>query len=1115
MFVVRLTLAVLLAAASAWPATFGTIFNLAGGGAADIVLDESRGRVYVVKTLSTAVDVYSIPQRRIIASIRTEALPLAAALSRDGRNLYVTAHDASALNIIDLETLQVTNRVSLPVKPEGVAVGGDGRVLISTIGSGQNNLTNVLLIYNPDAEGSRSLEAVGMTPPPPQSPLLPSQTGGSVSRLTRSQLVPSGDGRFIIGVNIPNNNSRALFVFEVASGTVLRSRTVQNVSSVLSVSHDGSKFMAGLNLFETETLQVLATQNAANSPWPFPNGTNFNTNSLQFQGGSVFAPDSSVLYSAFNVTPVQNPPARANVSQLMLNDPDNLLIYMGLQMPENLAGKMVITSDGGTIYALSESGFVILPMSSLRNSPIAEPVSTAALLIDDLCRAYFDRRTGGVDVRNTGRGRLTVRAEILQTTPTGPGGIGGVGGPGGGLPGGVVIVIPGAPPGTQVPVPPTLPGGAATQRNPAVVATAPLVRATNTSDGGRVDLTFSSAATARTPGTVAGGHTVLIQSNEAVNIPPAVRVFQNFRDTESRGDVVPIEAGLSANEALEDLVLDNGRQRVYIANSGKNRVEVYDISRRELLSPIKVGQLPRSLAMTPDGSTLYVANSGGESVSIISLDRLAVTGRVKFPPLPFNFSQAPMTPLVIAAGLRGPQILMNNGTLWKVVGDEAIPRPMSPAIGNTVVPGPVRTMAATPGGEYILLLAGNGFAYLYDAVADEFVQARQITTALQGFYGPVAAGPRGQYFLANGIILNQSLTPIGNAGAIQQGNQQLVRPISAIAAATGNQMVRFVQPVRANANAATALPTFEMVDVNSGNIVRVVSALEGPLSAVVGNGRANISGRTMAVDSTGSTVFAITTSGLSVIPLETPSPAERPLVNPGGTVNLTSYVPAFAPGSLITIFGRNLGTDATFADTPAPTVMGGTCVTMGDTTLPLLMTSTGQINAQIPPETAAGRYTLLVRSLDRKAVSLPQIIQVAKYAPAVFADPETKEALVFRPDGRRVTKAQPAKRDEPLMMFATGLGVTGPRVGAGQAAPGSPLAETVDPVELYFGDVRYSQAEIIVDWAGLTPGFIGLYQINLRVPGSHMRGEALPVTLRIGGVDSQKSGPVVPTIAVD
>jgi uncharacterized protein (TIGR03437 family) len=269
----------------------------------------------------------------------------------------------------------------------------------------------------------------------------------------------------------------------------------------------------------------------------------------------------------------------------------------------------------------------------------------------------------------------------------------------------------------------------------------------------------------------------------------------------------------------------------------------------------------------------------------------------------------------------------------------------------------------------------------------------------------------------------------------------------------------------------------------------------------------------MAVDATGAVAYALTASGLSILPLDPPGVEDRPLINQNGAVNLTSYTSAFAPGSLVSIFGRNLGGEGALSGATAPTVMGGLCITLGNTPMPLLMTSSGQINAQIPTETAAGRYSLIVRSIERKAASAAQQITVARYAPAIFADPETREALVFRADGSRVTRSRPAKRDEPLMLFATGLGPTSTRVASGQAAPSAPLAEA-EEVKLYFGDPRYRQAEIIVDWAGLAPGLIGVYQVNLRVPGDHMRGDDLAVTLRVGGAESQKAGPVVPIVAV-
>ena len=100
-------------------------------------------------------------------------------------------------------------------------------------------------------------------------------------------------------------------------------------------------------------------------------------------------------------------------------------------------------------------------------------------------------------------------------------------------------------------------------------------------------------------------------------------------------------------------------------------------------------------------------------------------------------------------------------------------------------------------------------------------------------------------------------------------------------------------------------------------------------------------------------------------------------------------------------------------------------------------------------------------------------------------------------------------------MFATGLGVTtGGRVTAGVPAPSNPLAVT-QPVSVFFGNPGYSQAAIIVDWSGLVPGMIGTYQINLRVPGNHLKGDALPIQVRIGGVFSPTAGANVPYVAVE
>ncbi|HET8547346.1 MAG TPA: beta-propeller fold lactonase family protein, partial [Bryobacteraceae bacterium] len=258
-----------LASSCLFAATFGTVVPVIGG-AGDLVLDESRDRLYLINTNQNRIEVYSVADRRppaLTGEIDTGRQPLAAALSRDGKYLYVAAYEASALNIVDLDALTVQESVRLPARPEGVAVGADERVLVSTIGTGANNAANVLLIFDPRPDAAQRLTAVPVTPPPPAIPQVGQTTPRPVLP-SRSYLQASPDGSIIIGVNLPNAAQRVVFVYEAASGTVLASRTVASISNVLSVSPDNTRFMSGLTLFDARTLEVLAQQNAANAPYP-------------------------------------------------------------------------------------------------------------------------------------------------------------------------------------------------------------------------------------------------------------------------------------------------------------------------------------------------------------------------------------------------------------------------------------------------------------------------------------------------------------------------------------------------------------------------------------------------------------------------------------------------------------------------------------------------------------------------------------------------------------------------------------------------------------------------------------------------------------------------------
>jgi uncharacterized protein (TIGR03437 family) len=571
----------------------------------------------------------------------------------------------------------------------------------------------------------------------------------------------------------------------------------------------------------------------------------------------------------------------------------------------------------------------------------------------------------------------------------------------------------------------------------------------------------------------------------------------------------------------------------------------------QFLNPIKVGQLPHSLALSPDGSMLYIANTGGENISIIDTNQLKVTGQLTFPSVPFNASFGIATPRQIAVTQSGLQAVMSDGTnntLWESIGNQMTPRGVSPVMGTTSSGAPATvtspySLMATPEGAFAILLDGSGYAYLYDAASDQYVNKQQVfTTPIQGYYGPIGASAGGQYFLANGAVLNQALTQIATAGTTTVGTATIPRPVSAVTPINTTVFARFVQPARTGMAAAVTSPsTIELVAAANGLVLASVNALEGPLSTQTGTTRVNVPGRTMAVDAGVTNAFLLTTSGLSVIPLPaiptggpmqgtggpggpggfpggpptSISNANGPQVNQNGVVSLANFQSSPAPDSVASIFGSNLASSAAYSSTPLPNILGGVCVTLNNAPLPLLATSSSQINVQIPPTLAAGKYPLLVRSIANQAASFPQMVTVSKYAPAVIVDPSTGLASIYHADGSPVTKDKPATRDEKLTIYASGLGpTTGGAVTAGQPSPDNPLAVT-GKVSVYFGEKGYSQAPMIVDWSGLAPGLIGVYRINVTVPGVHLKGDQLPVSISVGGVSSPTTGSNLPYVALN
>ena len=90
--------------------------------------------------------------------------------------------------------------------------------------------------------------------------------------------------------------------------------------------------------------------------------------------------------------------------------------------------------------------------------------------------------------------------------------------------------------------------------------------------------------------------------------------------------------------------------------------------------------------------------------------------------------------------------------------------------------------------------------------------------------------------------------------------------------------------------------------------------------------------------------------------------------------------------------------------------------------------------------------------------------------------------------------ANPAPRGGVIVLFATGAGVVDPPLLTGQPAPVSPLSRAKNPIVLIGGQA------LAPDFAGMTPGFAGLLQVNARIPAQAPTGAAVPLRIGINGV---------------
>jgi uncharacterized protein (TIGR03437 family) len=214
----------------------------------------------------------------------------------------------------------------------------------------------------------------------------------------------------------------------------------------------------------------------------------------------------------------------------------------------------------------------------------------------------------------------------------------------------------------------------------------------------------------------------------------------------------------------------------------------------------------------------------------------------------------------------------------------------------------------------------------------------------------------------------------------------------------------------------------------------------------------------------------------------------------------------FAPGTWLEIYGTNFSTvtkewaGADFNDLTAPQFLDRVRVKVNGKDAFTRFISSGQVNVQAPQNTN-GPLTVTVTNCER--TSLPANLTQLSAAPGMLAPPSFivggKQLLAaLTTDGTNFignipgVPSRPARPGETIITYGIGFGVTTPPIAPGTIA--NIATRLADPLVVTVGGVQIPESGVL--YAGLAPGFVGLYQFNIVVP--NVPDGEQPVTVRVG-----------------
>jgi uncharacterized protein (TIGR03437 family) len=253
------------------------------------------------------------------------------------------------------------------------------------------------------------------------------------------------------------------------------------------------------------------------------------------------------------------------------------------------------------------------------------------------------------------------------------------------------------------------------------------------------------------------------------------------------------------------------------------------------------------------------------------------------------------------------------------------------------------------------------------------------------------------------------------------------------------------------------------------------------------------------------------------------APSNTPRLNTNGAVNAAAPSGpgrSIAPGTLISLYGEKLAAPGTFREVQSadldfqdriPTELNRISVEF--TSPPndlvprlgrIVFVGDNQINLQMPDYFPSSGDTVQIRAIINRDQGQNEVrsnvinTEIRRIAPALFTpDPSGTGAVAARhANGQVVSAANPARPGEVISIYGNGFGQTNPAVPAGDL-PSSPI-RLASGVTVEIGGLIAS-----VPYAGVAPGFAGLYQFNVEIPPNNLQPGDHSVFIRAGSISSQ------------